>query len=87
MELEFAPGNDRGGELATSGGDLTVYLPRGVGFDLDADADGGEVRVDMPVETEGRHYDDRVKGAISGGGNLLKLRNNHGDIRVLESGR
>ncbi len=84
MEIEFAPGNHHGGELATSGGDLSVLLPRGVGFDLDADADGGEVRTDLSVETEGRRYDDRLRGTIAGGGNLLKLRNNDGDIVITD---
>lgn len=87
MEIEFAPGNHHGGELATSGGDLSVLLPRGVGFDLDADADGGEVRTDLSVETEGRRYDDRLRGTIAGGGNLLKLRNSRGEILIAESGR
>ena len=58
-----------------------------MGFDLDADADGGEVRTDLSVETEGRRYDDRLRGTIAGGGNLLKLRNSDGEILIAESGR
>jgi len=84
MEIEFASGNHHGGELATSGGDLSVMLPRGVGFDLDADADGGEVHAELSVETEGRRSDDRLRGTIAGGGNLLKLRNDNGDIVITD---
>lgn len=84
MEIEFAPGNHHGGDLSASGGDLNVRLPRGVGFDLDADADGGEVRAVLPVETEGRRDGHRLRGTIAGGGNLLKLRNNNGDIVITD---
>jgi len=79
-------GNDEGADLRTSGGRLTVYLPAGVGFDLDADASGGRVDSDVSVDVEGSIRDGRMRGTINGGGNTLRLRNNDGNIRIMATG-
>jgi DUF4097 and DUF4098 domain-containing protein YvlB len=79
-DLEVRLESPAGAELETSGGTLVVHLPAGTGFDVDADADGGEVSCDLQVAgSVGR---DRVQGKVAGGGNVLRLRNRDGNIRI-----
>jgi len=87
LTVALAAGNDRGGEMSAAGGDLTVMIPSGVGFDLDAEARGGTVVAEVDVVAEGASAKDRLRGTISGGGNLLRLRNDRGDIHIRASAR
>ena len=87
LRVTLAPGNDRGAELSTEGGLLLVRLPAGVGFEVDADAPGGRIRADVPIQARGVIREDRIQGTIGGGGSLLRLRNEDGDIRIEGPGR
>jgi DUF4097 and DUF4098 domain-containing protein YvlB/predicted Ser/Thr protein kinase len=71
-------------ELRTEGGSVTARLPNGAAVTLDAHTDGGSVRTDLPVQVEGQFHNSTLKGTINGGGPLLKLATEGGNIEVLK---
>lgn len=70
--------------LRTSGGNVTVVVPRTAGFFLDAETSGGDVSVtglsasDVKTNTQ----KSRWSGTVNAGGPKLGLRTSGGDIRV-----
>jgi DUF4097 and DUF4098 domain-containing protein YvlB len=80
-------GDNKGVELRTSGGDITVVVPKQFAANLDAHTSGGDVECDLPVlvtNTRGKH-DRELSGAINGGGNAMILRTSGGDIDIRAS--
>jgi DUF4097 and DUF4098 domain-containing protein YvlB len=69
-------------KLATSGGGITVTLPENAALELDAATSGGRVSSDLPVTVVGEHRRNALKGAVHGGGPLLRLRTSGGSIHV-----
>jgi DUF4097 and DUF4098 domain-containing protein YvlB len=78
-------GQNRGISVSSSGGDLTVRVPKGTTGELDAATSGGSVRTELPVTTTelGEH---KVTGTINGGGNPIYARTSGGSIKVVASG-
>ena len=75
--------NGAGADINTSGGGIDLVIPQGIGFDLDADADGAEVEARLSdLRTSGRFSQGRLSGTIGGGGNPLRLRSHDGDIVI-----
>ncbi|MGH9601180.1 MAG: DUF4097 family beta strand repeat-containing protein [Terriglobales bacterium] len=81
--------------LETMQGDVIVYLPAGLGVNLEADidaADGHAIRSDFPevrITTDGGTMGPKqiyAVGAINGGGPLLKLHTTSGSI-VIQRGK
>jgi hypothetical protein len=81
--------------LETMQGDVMVYLPAGLGVNIEADIDvaqGHTIRSDfseLRVTTEGGTYGPKqiyAVGAINGGGPLLKLHTTSGSI-VIQRGK
>lgn len=82
--------------LETSNGDVIIYLPAGLGVNLEADidaADGHTIRAsDFPevrIETQGGSYGPKqisAVGPIQGGGPLLKVHTTLGSI-VIQRGK
>ncbi|MGH9556220.1 MAG: DUF4097 family beta strand repeat-containing protein [Terriglobales bacterium] len=81
--------------LETMQGDVIVYLPAGLGVNLEADidvADGHVIRSDFPevrITTDGGTMGPKqiyAVGAINGGGPLLKLHTTSGSI-VIQRGK
>jgi DUF4097 and DUF4098 domain-containing protein YvlB len=68
--------------LDTGSGSIQIHLPESAAFELDAKSSSGDIKVDHPVTVQGRLDKDRVKGAVRGGGSLLKVRTGSGDIRI-----
>ncbi len=94
---EFVGGRDTfsASSLETTQGDVIVYLPAGLGVNIEADIDvaqGHTIRSDFPevrVTTEGGTYGPKqvyAVGAINGGGPLLKLHTTTGSI-VIQRGK
>lgn len=71
-----------GVRLETSGGGVTVRIPASAAFDLDAETSGGGVHSDLPVTIVGKTEHDRLRGAVNGGGKLVRLRSSGGGIHV-----
>ncbi len=68
--------------LSTSGGGVTVKVPANAAFNLEAETSGGGVHCNLPLDVPGKPKSDEIKGAVNGGGPLLKLESSGGGIRV-----
>ena len=84
ISAEFAAAPKADCELRTEGGSVTARLPHGAAVTLDAHTEGGSVRTDLPVQVEGQFHNSTLKGTINGGGPLLKLETEGGNIEVLK---
>jgi DUF4097 and DUF4098 domain-containing protein YvlB len=80
IEATFAPGNDRGGSLETSGGGIQVELDPSVGLQIDAS--GNSVRADLPLTVKGTNSRRRLQGTLGRGGELLKMHTSGGGVRI-----
>lgn len=80
------PGSALGGgwELDSAYGDVALQLPAGLGFELDASTDYGEVQADLPGVLGGSKGDEthRLHGAVGGGGPRLRLHSGSGDVEI-----
>ena len=78
-------GANRGISVSSSGGDLTVRVPKETTGALDAATSGGTVRTELPVTTTelGEH---KLTGTINGGGNTIYARTSGGSIKLLAAG-
>jgi DUF4097 and DUF4098 domain-containing protein YvlB len=78
-------GANRGISVTSSGGDLTVRVPKDTTGSLNAATSGGSVRTELPVTTTelGEH---KLTGTINGGGNEIYARTSGGSIKVVAAG-
>ncbi|MGD1020522.1 MAG: DUF4097 family beta strand repeat-containing protein [Verrucomicrobiia bacterium] len=70
--------------LRTEGGNVTVRIPETAAVNLDARTEGGTTRTDLPVQVQGEQDRETLRGTINGGGAMLKLETEGGNIRVLK---
>lgn len=75
-------GQNRGVHLETSGGNVSVYLQKGVSANLQASTSGGSVKCDLPVMVLGKISEDELHGKINGGGELIELSTSGGNINI-----
>jgi DUF4097 and DUF4098 domain-containing protein YvlB len=77
-------GANRGISVSSSGGDLTVRVPKNTTGELNAATSGGSVRTELPVTTTemGEH---KLTGTINGGGNEIYARTSGGSIKIVAS--
>ncbi len=66
-------------DLRTSGGSITITVPRDSGYDLDLD--GNRVRADLQ-NFRGEYEKDEIQGTLNGGGTRLKARTSGGSVRL-----
>jgi hypothetical protein len=66
--------------LETGSGSIRLRLPEDAGFDIDAQAGSGGVRIDHPVTGTIRR--GRVGGTVRGGGPMVRTRTGSGGIRI-----
>jgi TonB family protein len=77
-------------ELECSHGDIVVYVPRELAITIDASVEGGgEHRIDAPglplkILSGGKRGSESLRGEVTlnGGGERLRLRAQHGSIRL-----
>ncbi|MDI6766513.1 MAG: DUF4097 family beta strand repeat-containing protein [Bacteroidota bacterium] len=72
--------SNMGIDLSTSGGNITVELPKTITADVRAETSGGDVSCDL--EFSGKIKDGSMKGKIGGGGNMIRLETSGGDIVI-----
>ncbi len=72
--------DNKGVDLSTSGGNLSVRLPKTIAAEVRAEASGGDVSCDFPFE--GKLREGSLRGKINGGGNLIRLETSGGDIVI-----
>jgi hypothetical protein len=68
--------------LETSGGSISLRLPRDIHASIDAETSGGDVTSNLPVTTTGTVSSDRLHGETAGGGPPIYLRTSGGSIRI-----
>ncbi len=95
-EFIASRGNFTESSLETPSGDITVYLLPEIALTLHAAiemASGHNIRSDFPqfkVTIEGEEYGPKrvmAYGSLNGGGPVLKVETNSGDISLLRAGR
>lgn len=74
---------NRGISLATSGGGITLLLPRGTSGLINAATSGGGVRSELPLSTVETADGNHLEGAIGGGGAPISLHTSGGSIHIL----
>lgn len=84
-DFAAAPSADCG--LHTSGGNVTVRLPENAAVTFDARTDGGEIRTDFPVTVQHEFASDRLSEALNGGGPLVKMQTEGGNIEIEKNRR
>jgi lia operon protein LiaG len=71
-----------GVHVETSGGNIEIAVPAGIGASIDAHTSGGDVVCDLPVTVSGRVSEGTIRGTVNGGGNKIIARTSGGDIRI-----
>ncbi|HEY6066331.1 MAG TPA: DUF4097 family beta strand repeat-containing protein [Thermoanaerobaculia bacterium] len=80
IEASFARGNSRGGTLQSSGGGVEVQVDPDA--NLDVDASGNSVHMDLPLRVQGEISRHRVHGKLGRGGELLRVHTSGGGVRI-----
>ncbi len=70
--------DNKGVDLSTSGGNVSLRLPKSITADVNAEASGGDVSCDFPFS--GTMREGKMHGKINGGGNPIRLETSGGDI-------
>lgn len=68
--------------LSSSSGSVTISLPSGQGFEVDASTSSGRIRTDFPVTVTGDVDRRSLRGSAQGGGPLLHVRTSSGGISI-----
>ena len=74
--------SNRGIRLVTSGGGITLVLPRDAGGSIEAGTSGGGVSSDFPLSTTHAFGSGHLQGAIGGGGAPIYLHTSGGSIHL-----
>lgn len=80
IDLEYT-GENYGIELATSGGDIMVYIPSDFEADVYLRTSGGDIETNMEAKIQ-EVSDDKFIGQMNGGGNELNCKTSGGDVIV-----
>ncbi len=67
-------------DLRTTHGDILLVAPANLQAELDLEAQ--RVRLDRDFEFEGRVEEDEIRGALNGGGSIIKARTSHGSVTI-----
>lgn len=70
--------------LGTKAGNISLRLPEGFAADVDAEASLGKVVMDVPLVYSGAPDLAHVRGSMNGGGELLRVRAEGGNIRIIK---
>ena len=73
---------NRGVDLSTSGGSITLLLPENASASIDAKTSGGRVESELLLSSTELAEHAHLRGAINGGGEPVVLRTSGGSIHV-----
>lgn len=73
---------NKGINLDTSGGSITLLLPRSTPGSIDAETSGGDATSDLPFTTSGTVSSSSLHGTIGGGGPGIYLHTSGGSIHI-----
>jgi DUF4097 and DUF4098 domain-containing protein YvlB len=68
--------------VATTHGEIALSVPGGSRFDLEAHTRQGEIHADLPDFAVTATDKDALVGKVAGGGSVVKLVCEHGDVRL-----
>lgn len=85
IEADLSAGNASGGTMETSGGGIRVAVDPSV--DLEIDASGGPVTLDLPMRVQGEVSRRHLRGVLGSGGAMLRLHASGGSVRVRPLGQ
>jgi len=74
---------NKGIYVETSGGNIELAMAKNSSANIDASTSGGDVTCDLPITMSGKISDNRIKGAINGGGATVHAHTSGGDIRIV----
>ena len=76
-------GENNGGYLSTSGGDIDIFLEPDFSADVEFKTSGGDIEVDFPnASIDGKIKSSRFKGKFNNGGKEFGAKTSGGDITV-----
>lgn len=82
VSAAFVRGNNRGGDLSTSGGGVHAEIDPRAALSIDASTSGGRVVTDVPVTVHGSLSGRSLHGDLNGGGAMLQMHSSGGGIRI-----
>jgi DUF4097 and DUF4098 domain-containing protein YvlB len=85
VSADFAVAPTKNSELQTMGGNITVRLPDNAALQLEGQTFGGSERSDFPVEIKDRFGNGALNGAINGGGPVLRMQTDGGNVDVIKN--
>jgi hypothetical protein len=86
VQAEFSSAPMADCRLETSGGGITVTIPKQAAFTLDASTSGGRVTSELPVTVQGETKRSSLQGTVNGGGPRITARTAGGGIAIKAGG-
>jgi DUF4097 and DUF4098 domain-containing protein YvlB len=68
--------------IENSFGDIELTIPADSTFDIDLETEFGEIDSDLPITVSGSLSQNKLQGALNGGGQLLKASTSNGKISL-----
>jgi DUF4097 and DUF4098 domain-containing protein YvlB len=78
-------GTNSGIKLTTSGGDIEISLPGDFAANCKLTTISGEIMSDIPITSESKVSETKLKGTMNGGGEQLKCSTSSGDIKIFSN--
>lgn len=75
-------GENKGIELASSGGDIKLYLPETISANVDFSTSGGEIISALEISGKMNTSKSKIKGKINNGGEQITCKSNGGNITI-----
>lgn len=75
-------GENKGMELSTSGGDITLHLPQDFNASINFRTSGGDISNNIKTSSIVELSDHKMIADVNGGGNLITAVTSGGDIRI-----
>ena len=80
IDVQGAPTSEW--RLSASSGSISIALPPGQGFELDATTGSGHIDVESPITVSGTVDRRRLRGTVGSGGPLLHVRTSSGGVQI-----
>lgn len=71
--------------ITTGDGGVTLYLPEGLGAEIDAHTGDGHISTDFPIQVQGRVGGRDLRARLGPGGRQIRVRTGDGSIALRKS--